>query len=248
MLRAIVLSLMLITAVSATLPIGESYARWKGDTSVNARQRHGKHYQRNRRAWLRRKRAQQRRQRALAAWRKRQQQAMQSTSTSNQNPELAKLQTTQLPQGWTMIKATGGETRYLMRDARGAESNIVLSSLTSPTPNTLQAETRRRALGGIAHTDLRRRVIDRMISEGGYVTNDMEKIVGGQKAFVVIAETKQAGVARSVNYYFVEVGGGVYSIATDSTSDNLKPVAAQVESVVAALRTKQTQTFAKSFE
>ncbi len=263
MLRAFVLSFMMLTAIAATLPLGESHARWQQGSRASARQRYGKNYQRNRRAWLRRRNARLRQRRAIAAQRRRQAQQAALNNPSNQMANnFVKVSAVSdsplgiaLPQGWSNAVRNGNETRWSVRGADGQDAAaVVLSTVAQPSSNASAMNGRRRTLGGVATSELRRRVIDRMVVEGGYVTNDVERTIGGRRAFVVMAQstktatpTKNAAVfnaqsasqsasPRAVTYYFVEVDGGIYSIATDAAPEHSQRIVAQVESVVASLR------------
>ena len=99
-----------------------------------------------------------------------------------------------------------------------------------------------------------------MVAEGGYVTNDQERTVGGRRAFVVTAHGTRANIVerrdfrnggqfsassstpRDVTYYFVEIDGGIYSFAAETAEGKAAALAAQVEAFVANLRPKQTPT------
>ncbi|HLL75601.1 MAG TPA: hypothetical protein VK421_10090, partial [Pyrinomonadaceae bacterium] len=73
LLRASVLSLLILVTVAASLPFGESLAAY-GRRAAASRSGQ-RNYRRRSRAWRRRQRAQLRRQRALAAARRRRQRA-----------------------------------------------------------------------------------------------------------------------------------------------------------------------------
>jgi hypothetical protein len=79
-------------------------------------------------------------------------------------------------------------------------------------------------VGGASFTDLRRSVIDRMISAGGWVVNDRQREIGGRKVFEVVAQTPASnGKPDQVwNFYFTEVNGRVYSLTTRSAGANEK--------------------------
>ena len=72
-------------------------------------------------------------------------------------------------------------------------------------------------LGGVSFSDLRRIVIDKMITAGGWVNNDYEREVGGHRVFVVTAQTPADGrTSEKVwNFYFTEVNGRIYSLTTE---------------------------------
>jgi hypothetical protein len=73
-------------------------------------------------------------------------------------------------------------------------------------------------LAGIAFSDLRRIVIDKMINAGGWVTNDFERNVNGARVFVVIARTPADGRSpeKAWNFYFAEVDGKIYRLTLNT--------------------------------
>ena len=84
---------------------------------------------------------------------------------------------------------------------------------------------------------LRRTIIDRMLVEGGWVTNDTEREVDGRRVYVVTAQTGQGGVAReSWTFYFTEVEGRLYSLATNAPVEFSAPLAAGSEQFLGTLR------------
>ncbi|MGI8555351.1 MAG: hypothetical protein ACR2LT_03200, partial [Pyrinomonadaceae bacterium] len=77
------------------------------------------------------------------------------------------------------------------------------------------------AVGGVSTSALRRTVIDRMMKEDGWVVNDYQKDLGGKKVYVVVAQSKGANnQVQSRLFYFTEVEGKIYSVATNSSSDS----------------------------
>jgi hypothetical protein len=86
-------------------------------------------------------------------------------------------------------------------------------------------------------TALRRTVIDRMVAEGGWVTNDLVREIQGRRVFVVIAQTGQPGAPTATwTFYFTELDGRVYSLATTTPIEFTGTVAAGSEQFVASLR------------
>lgn len=73
-------------------------------------------------------------------------------------------------------------------------------------------------LAGVAFSDLRRIVIDKMINAGGWVTNDFERNVNGARVFVVIARTPADGRSpeKAWNFYFAEVDGKIYRLTLNT--------------------------------
>ena len=56
-----------------------------------------------------------------------------------------------------------------------------------------------------------------MIRENGWVVNDYQKQIGGKKVYVVVAQSPgTGGQIQSRLFYFTEVDGRIYSVATNS--------------------------------
>ena len=270
MLRAIVLSIMMLGTIAATLPIVDTYAG-RNQSAASARGRGKRNYHRNRRAWLRRRQARLRQQRALAAMRRREA-AMNAMNAFKDDKRAINPNATQvaynaapfgfaLPKGWSgSTPTTDGGMQFNVRGTDGRDAGAVVLSTVANSSEGNKYERRRRSLGGVAFSELRRRVIDRMVAEGGYVTNDQERTIGGRQAFVVTAHGTRANIVerrdfkngvqfsassstpRDVTYYFVEIDGGIYSFAAETAEGNAAALAAQVEAFVANLRPNQTPT------
>lgn len=97
-------------------------------------------------------------------------------------------------------------------------------------------------VGGATFTDLRRSVIDRMISAGGWVVNDRQREISGRRVFEVIAQTPSSdGKPDQVwNFYFAEVNGQVYSLTTRTVGSNDK-VTADAEKFISAFSPTETR-------
>ena len=94
-----------------------------------------------------------------------------------------------------------------------------------------------KSVGGLSVTALRRTVIDRMVAEGGWVTNDFVQDMHGRRVFVVLAQTGAPGApAQSWAFYFTEVDGRVYSLATTAPVEFAAPLAAGSEQFMASLQ------------
>jgi hypothetical protein len=76
-------------------------------------------------------------------------------------------------------------------------------------------------------------VIDKMITAGGWVVNDMERDMDGRKVFVVVAQTPATNDGKAPeqiwNFYFTEVDGRVYSLATSAPRQSSNRVASDAE-------------------
>ena len=93
-------------------------------------------------------------------------------------------------------------------------------------------------LGGVSFTELRRIVIDKMITSGGWVNNDYEREVGGHRVFIVVAQTPADGRSSEKvwNSYFTEVNGRIYSLTTEASVQSSERMAAEAEAFITSLR------------
>jgi hypothetical protein len=111
----------------------------------------------------------------------------------------------------------------------------------APAANAVQPlpSEQRKMLGGVAFTDLRRTVIDKMITAGGWVVNDRQRDIGGHKVFEVIAQTPANANTKTDqvwNFYFTEVNGRVYSLTTRSAAGTTSKVSADAEQFLSTFR------------
>lgn len=140
-----------------------------------------------------------------------------------------------VPHNWLGVSSSlGGEMKFSLRAADGRTSGVAVWSRVQ-LPASGVATLRNKLLAGVAHASLRRTVIDRMVVEGGWVVNDFEREIAGQKVFVVVAQSDTGGVRRSWTYYFVEVEGQLFSLATTTPAEFANAVAADSEQTLAAL-------------
>jgi hypothetical protein len=95
-------------------------------------------------------------------------------------------------------------------------------------------------LAGVAFSDLRRIVIDKMINAGGWVVNDYERQVNGARVFVVVAQTPSDGRSedKSWQFYFAEVNGKIYSLTLNTPLQFSDRLAAQGEKFLTSFGTK----------
>lgn len=144
-----------------------------------------------------------------------------------------------VPQNWQSVSSSlGGEFKFSLRASDGRPSGVAVWSRVNLAA-AANIDRRNRALAGVSHASLRRTVIDRMLVEGGWVVNDFEREVAGQKVFVVVAQSEQGGARRSWTYYFVEVNGQLFSLATTAPSESAAAVAADAEQTLAAIASRQ---------
>lgn len=254
MLRAAALSLLMLFAVVTMLPLTNSSAH-NNEASVAGS--HKKRLRRHSRAWWRRYRARQRRkraslarQRALEALRAQNPAAVASldenkaSTTGGVYNHPRGLWSVTTPSGWSNRPVMDGNEMKFQIFADGRSTGQATLSVVAMagaenvwTPKHKQSRT----LSGVPVTALRRTVIDRMIKEGGWVVNDFQKEISGRRVFIVQAQTP-ASVdgrtgAQAQTYYFTEVDGRIYSLATSASVDASERVAAGSEQVVSSFRT-----------
>jgi len=147
-----------------------------------------------------------------------------------------------LPSNWSAT-STGRTTSSFrisppngLPEAQAALAVVAVAPASAAQP--LPSE-KRRMLGGVAMTDLRRTVIDKMVSVGGWVINDRQRDIGGHRVFEVIAQTPATsdGKPEQVwNVYFAEINGRVYSLTTRSAGSTTQKIAADAEQFLSNFR------------
>ncbi len=76
-----------------------------------------------------------------------------------------------------------------------------------------------------------------MVRENGWVVNDYQKDIGGKTVFVVVAQSQEnGGRVQSRMFYFTEVEGRIYSVATNSQTDAAERIAEESEKVIYSLQ------------
>lgn len=118
--------------------------------------------------------------------------------------------------------------------------SAVLAPINAPASDVV-VTARTKTLGGVPLSALRRTVIDRMVAEGGWVVNDMEREIRGRRVYVVIAQT---GARERLTFYFTEVEGNLYRLATSTPNELNEPAAAASEHLVSTFRVGGSTTTA----
>jgi hypothetical protein len=120
------------------------------------------------------------------------------------------------------------------------QMNLAVVALSRPNPTFLTSREEKKMLGGVAIGDLRRMVIDKMVSNGGWVVNDFVREVNGARVFVVTGRTpKDALTPEKVwTFYFTEAGGRIYGLTTDTTVENAERMTNEAERFIESLRVK----------
>jgi hypothetical protein len=245
MLRRFALGLCLLASLVVIVPLVSS-------TAHNLRSHFGasSHHRRHSRAWWRRHRRMMRRRQALLAQRRSLLLARRNgtlpayTQKTVGNhaaaPAAPALNVTTnamgLPNGWSSASSTDGATTFRIAPVNGVEGRATLSIVAPTTGPQPFGREQRNMVGGASFSDLRRTVIDRMISAGGWVVNDRQREIGGRKVFEVIAQTpSENGKPEQVwNFYFTEIDGRVYSLTT-RTAGSSTAVASDAEKLLSTL-------------
>lgn len=264
-LRVITLTLLVLVTVAGALPITESLAKWSRRSASAQRKRYRKHsraWWRRHRAMMRarRARAEQRRRLALAN------RAASTTGTDTSlltfnaaaAPAAAALASTPAratlvrtsallpfnftpPHNWSAArKGRTGSAVFSVTtpDGRGSGTAVVAPvSLSTAELAGSPVSPKTKSVGGFPVTALRRTVIDRMVAEGGWVTNDFVQEMQGRRVFVVLAQTGAPGQpSQSLAFYFTEIDGRVYSLATTGPVEFAAPLAAGSAQFMASLQ------------
>lgn len=226
MLRTIALSLLILVSVGIMIPIASSTHGLR-QSSVSQHRR----YRRHSRAWWRRHRARLRARRAAAAAALARRKASFRTDAAHPTAPLAitldSNSTNQpvtgaipnLPVGWIAAAANNGEVKFkTAKTSVPSQASLTVVARSRPNPAYLTHREQSRMLAGVAFSDLRRIVIDKMINAGGWVINDYERKVNGARVFVVIAQTpaNSRSPEKSWNFYFAEVDGKIYSLTLNT--------------------------------
>jgi hypothetical protein len=79
-----------------------------------------------------------------------------------------------------------------------------------------------------------------MLLEGGWVVNDFERVIAGQKVFVVVAQSDSTGGGRrSWTYYFIELDGQLFSLSTTVPAEYADAVASEAEQTLDTLASRR---------
>ncbi len=78
-----------------------------------------------------------------------------------------------------------------------------------------------------------------MVRENGWVVNDYQKDISGQPVYVVVAQSQaKNGAVQSRMFYFTEVEGKIYSVATNSPAQEQERLAEESEKVINSLKSR----------
>jgi len=144
------------------------------------------------------------------------------------------------PKGWKPAQTTPAELQFRVDNTAGTQVGSASISVVGPAMQ--ENGNPRTTLGGVATTSLRREVIDRMIRENGWVVNDFKKEIAGEPVYVVVAQSQaRNGTVQARMFYFTEVDGRIYSVATNSPVQEQERLAAESEKVVTALNNRRSR-------
>lgn len=257
MLRRLALLLGLVVSIVVMLPFATSTAHNLRSTFSARSHRfhhHSRKWWRRHRAMLRRRQAAIARRRALQAALRNNPGTMTADGKSANHVTLPGAMSLPesvynngafgmpLPNDWS-ASATRNGSSFRIDPSNGApEAQASLSVVAlAPAASAVQPlpSEQRKMLGGVAYTDLRRTVIDKMITAGGWVVNDRQREIGGHKVFEVIAQTPANNGTKSDqvwNFYFTEINGRVYSLTTRSGAGTSTKVAADAEQFITTFK------------
>lgn len=266
MFRAIALSLALLIGIGAIIPLATDLAE-AGPRKAKKKKREWKGVKKYSKRWWQLYRAQERRKKALAKKRRalRLRQMRLAAARSNENPVVAKAATKpgvpaknpetskapalpsgdQVPSGWRAAQSTPSELQFRVDNSAGDQVGSASISVVGPAVSV--GDTSRKSVGGVSTSALRREVIDRMIRENGWVVNDYQKDIAGQNVFVVVAQSQaKNGAIQSRMFYFTEVDGRIYNVATNSPAQESERLAAESEKVINSLKSRVRPTLRAS--
>ena len=122
--------------------------------------------------------------------------------------------------------------------------NLSVVALSRPNPIFLTQREQKKMLAGVPVGDLRRMVIDKMVSPGGWVVNDSVREVNGNRVFVVTARTPKDALTpeKAWTFYFTEAGGRVYGLTTEVPVEYADRMSNEAERFIESLRAKPEGT------
>ena len=251
--RAIALSVALLVGVGVIVPLS-TYEAEAGRKKVSKKRKYYKKYSKK---WWRAYRARQRARRAQMARVRalRLKQLRLANAAAEGQPEKAvavkapKVKKAALPTGekapenWSQSQATPGELRFRVDDSAGSQVGSASITVVGPAMGENVSVGSRKMLGGVATSALRRDVINRMIQENGWVVNDYQKDINGRQVYVVEAQSQaKNGQVQSRMFYFTEVDGRIYNVATNSPADQAERLAEESEKVLASIQNRVRST------
>jgi hypothetical protein len=263
MLRIIAISLMLVLSVGIMLPFANEAHGVRQTTQIGQR----RHHRYRSRAWWRRYRARLKQKRLAAelAHRNKLLSLPQNITAGDlsglsqpalpsmpSNTTAGTTETLPPPVMTASVPATSnGATRPRVVNSAHpvfkAEApklpgsmNLAIVAMSRPNPAFLTSREEKKMLGGVAVADLRRMVIDKMVSSGGWVVNDFVREIDGHRVFVVTGRTPKDALTpeKMWMFYFTEAGGRIYGLTTDSPVEFADRMTNEAERFIESLRAK----------
>lgn len=259
--RAIALFLAILIGFCAIIPLATQQTE-AGAHKVRKHRKHAKYKKYSKRWWrqyrarMKRKRAMQRAKRALRLRQLRMAKARaEEKGKSQPGPKLKPVSSKskkadalapavlpsgdQAPAGWKTSQSTASELQFRVDNSAGDQIGSASISVVGPS----RANGGRQSVGGVSTSMLRRDVIDKMIKENGWVVNDYQKEIAGQTVYIVVAQSQaKTGGVQSRMFYFTEVDGQVYSVATNSPIQESERLAEESEKVINSLKVRVRPT------
>jgi hypothetical protein len=142
--------------------------------------------------------------------------------------------------GQTRPRVVGNLSAAVKSPAAKLPGQMSLSvvALSRPNPVFLTSREEKSMLAGLPIADLRRIVIDKMVSAGGWVTNDFVREVNGKRIFIVTARTPGDTLTpeKAWTFYFTEAGGRIYGLTTDTPLEFADRMSNEAERYIETLR------------
>ncbi len=144
------------------------------------------------------------------------------------------------PKTWKSEGIAQGELQFRVTDNSGSPIGAASISVVGPAMEDAPVfNSRVKTVGGVSTTALRRTVIDQMIRENGWVVNDYQKEIGGKNVYVVQAQAPGANnQVENRMFYFTEVEGKIYSVATKAPDNGSERLEEESEKVLNSLQPK----------
>ena len=254
MLRRITIGVCLLASLVVMIPLVTSTAHNLRSqfAATSHRRRHSRAWWRRHRAMLRRRQAMLARRRAMLMARRNgtvpaapkvvANHATLSTAVTLPTAPTTTNNALPLPTGWAAVPSTGTGSSFRIAPSNGPEAHATLTVVAPTTGSQSFGREQRNMVGGASFTELRRSVIDRMVSAGGWVVNDRQREIAGRRVFEVIAQTPSTnGKPDQVwNFYFAEVNGRVYALTTRTVGNNDR-VTADAEKLISSFSPAETQ-------
>ena len=259
LVRAIALSLALLVGIGTIVPLATDTVEAGPKRKKKKQKRGWKGVKKYSKRWWQLYRAQERRKKVRAArsrsLRLRQLRAARTPDVVSDSPvQTASTKPVRIkkaavlpsgdtaPKGWNQAQASPAELQFRVDDSAGSQVGSASISVVGPAGDSSTANPEK-SVGGVSTTALRRDVINRMIQENGWVVNDYQKEINGRTVYVVAAQSQaKNGRVQSRMFYFTEVDGRIYNVATNSPVEQAERLAEESEKVLDSLQNRIRST------